>query len=411
MKHDFAVIGANGIQGKIVSRFLLEDGYSVMLCAKDDYNMDELINHPKAEFALIDLRKMHPVKRAVKKSGATVVVNCAVDDFNLFVTKMALELGVNYLDLGSEEAMLKEQMSLDVEFKTKGILGISGVGSTPGITNVMLRHVKPKFDAIDTVHVGFAWDSNLPKFVTPFSIDAIEWEFTQKSKNLEGGAYIDRNPSECGVDYYYKSIGKQKAQYALHVEPVTFCEFLKDKGVKNIARIASYPSHSLSVIKTLIELGFMKREDVSFNGVSMRPIDFTAEILRRIPVPEGYAEKENLFVKIFGKKNGRNQTIEMDCVAGTLAGWEDATCNVDTGFPAAIAAEMIFKNEISAKGFTVPEFAIEPEPFFHELGKRKIWIYEDGKKINGSDGNGLDKTIKEKIEEFKPMSPVLAVKK
>ena len=72
----------------------------------------------------------------------------------------------------------------------------------------------------------------------------------------------------------------------------------------------------------------------------------------------------------------------MDCVAGTLPGWEDAACNIDTGFPASILAQMIKSGKIAEKGFFSPEYVVPPEPFFEELGKRKIWIYDNGKRIN-----------------------------
>lgn len=392
------------MQGRIVSRFLLEEGYNVLLCANDDYGIEKLVDHPKADFALIDLRRMDRVKRVVKKSGASVVVNCAIDDFGLVVTKMALDFGMHYLDLGTEEPMYLEQMKLSSAFKEKNLVGVVGIGSTPGVTNIMLRYAKDKFDTIETVHVGFAWDSNMPKFIVPFSIDAIEWEFTQKAKVLEDGVFTEKSINECSVDYYYKTIGKQRTIYAIHMEPLTFYEFLKDKGVKNIYRMASYPPHSYIGIKTLIELGFLSRENIDFHDFSARPLDVTSEILRRIPVPEGYTEKENLFLKIFGAKDGKPLNIEMDCTAGTLPEWEDATCNIDTGFPAAILARMIFKNEISERGVFSPEFLVPPEPFFAELGRKKIWIYENGKRINGPDvlnggTNGNGNGSKEKTDE------------
>ena len=382
MKYDFVVIGANGLQGKIVSKFLLKDGYSVLLCAISDYGMEKLIEYPKADFAEIDLRKMEKVKRTVKKSGSSVLINCAVDDFNLLVTQMALELGMNYIDLGGEEVMYYEQLKLSDEFKKKGLIGIAGIGSTPGITNVMLRYVKDEFDTIDTVHLGFAWNSNKEAFVTPFSIDAIAYEFMEPAKIFEKGKYIERMPQECSINYRYKSIGSQKTQHTKHIEHHTFYDFLKDKGIKNIAVLSSFPRHSHSAITALINLGFMSKEVIDVNGVLVRPLDFTIEALRRIPVPEGYTEKENLFLKVFGTKNKKKKTIEMDCLAGTLPGWEDATCNVDTGFPAAILAEMILRGEISDKGMFSPEFVIPPEPFFKKLGENQIWVYKDGKRIN-----------------------------
>ncbi len=389
MRYDFVVIGANGIQGRIVSRSLLENGWAVLLCANDDYRMEKLIEHPKADFAFIDLRRMDRVKRAVNKSGASVVVNCAIDDFNIAVTRMALELDMNYIDLGSEEEMTYAQLELSSEFKERGILGITGMGSTPGITNVMLRYARPKFDTIETVHVGFSWDSNRPVFVTPFSIDAIAYEFSEKAKMLENGKYVERHPTECSVAYYYRSIGKQKTHYTKHIEHHTYYEYLKDAGIKNISVFSSFPPHSYAALRTLLELGFLNKEPIPVDGVSVKPLEFTAEILRRIPVPEGYSEKETLWLKVFGKKAGQRKSLEMDCVAGTLPGWKEATCNIDTGFPVAITAEMILEGKIPEKGMFAPEFVMPIEPFFAELAKRKLWVYEDGKRIN----DVLDKQI------------------
>ncbi len=382
MQYDFVVIAANGIQGKIVSRALLEDGHSVLLCANDDYKMDALIDYPKADFALIDLRKMLQVKRVVKKSGANIIINCAIDDYNLIVTKMALELGAHYVDLGSEKQMLYDQMALDKDFKEKGIIGITGMGSTPGITNVMLRYIRPQFDTIHKVHVGFTWDSNMPVFVTPFSIDAISYEFSEPAEMLENGEFVHKYPDENTVNYYYKGIGKQKTRYTKHIEHHSFYEYLKDAGIKNISVFSSFPSHSYIALKALVDLGFTTKEPIQLEGASIRPLDFTAEVLRRIPVPEGYTEKENLWLKVFGKKGKEEKMVEMDCNVGTQEGWEDATCNIDTAFPAVIIGEMIKNGSIAERGLFSPEFVIPPEAFFAELGKRKLWVYENGKRIN-----------------------------
>lgn len=384
MRYDFAVIGANGMQGKIVSRDLLESGFSVLLCATDDYGLEKLLEHERSGFAQINLHKIDPVRRVIKNSGARVIVNCSCDDFNLVVTKLALELGKHYIDLGSEEAMMIEQLKLHPEFQAKGLLAISGIGSTPGINNIMLRYVADRFDSIDTVHLGFAWNSNMPVFVPPFSIDAIAYEFIENAKVFENGQFVEKSPMEpTGIDYYYKTIGKQRTCYTKHIEHHTFSEFLKDKGVNNITVYSSFPPHSYIALKKLMELGFLSKEPVDVNGTSVRPLDFTIEVLRRIPVPEGYTEKEDIWLKVYGTKDGKKKVEEMDAIAGTILGWEDATCNIDTGFPASILAQMIIKNEIPERGLFSPEYVVDPEPFFKYLGEKKIYVYDNGKRING----------------------------
>ena len=383
--YDFAVVGANGMQGKITTKDLLESGYSVLLCATDDFGLDSLIEHKKADFVQIDLRRLDRFKKVLKKSGATVVVNCAVDDFNADVARVCLDLGLNYVDLGAFEKITREQWKMDAQFKEKKILGIMGIGSTPGINNIMLRYIRPQFDTIHTVHLGFTWTSNLPVFVTPFSMDAIAWEFQEKAKILENGEWVMRAPDECNLDYYYKTIGKQKTFYTEHAEYLTFYEYLKDAGIKNIAVCSSFPKHSRDAINALIGLGFVSKDKIELDGRPIRPLDFTIEVMRRIPVPENYTEKEDIWLKVYGKKDGKDVTVEMDAIANTLPGWEDATCNIDTGMPASILAQMVLKGLIPEHGVFPPEFVVPPLPFFAELGRRKIPVYENGKLVNGPD--------------------------
>jgi len=43
---------------------------------------------------------------------------------------------------------------------------------------------------------------------------------------------------------------------------------------------------------------------------------------------------------------------------------------------------MLNKNLIKKEGITAPEEAVPSAPFFRELNKRKIFVYENDKKIN-----------------------------
>lgn len=383
MRYDFAVVGANGMQGKIAARDLLESGYSVLLCANDDYGLEKILEHEKAELSIIDIRKKDRLRRVLKNSGARVLVNCSLDDFNLEMSKLALDIGVHYIDLGSEGPMMYEQQKLSGAFAAKDLVGISGIGSTPGINNIMLRYIAPRFDTIKKVHLGFAWDSNMPVFVAPFSIDAIAYEFSEPATVFENGKFVEKSPEDTtGIDYHYRSIGKQRTCYTKHVEHHTFPQFLKDKGIEDVIVYSSFPPHSYNTIRRLLELGFLGKEEIEINGTSIRPLDFTTEVLRRIPIPEGYTEKEDIWLKVYGTKNGKKVTEEMDCIAGTLPGWEDAGCNIDTGFPTSILAQMIMRGEIAERGFFAPEFVVPPEPFFAELAKRKIFVYDNGKRVN-----------------------------
>src|SRR3989344_5635560 len=231
MGFDFVVLGATGMQGRIVSRDLLEKKYSVLLCGRDKPRVEHFLRKfRKSNFSFFDARNIDMIYDIVLKSGSKVVINCVEGDYNLNILKACVKARANCIDLGSEIWMTKKQFALDDDLKKRDIISITGCGSVPGIGNVMLRYAADKFDKIDTIEVGFSWDSNIKKFVKKIPLSSI-------------------------IENYHRKIGKQKEFYVRHPETYTFYKYYKNKGIKNIRFYAGFPEHSFDAIITLIELG------------------------------------------------------------------------------------------------------------------------------------------------------------
>ncbi|MFH0711836.1 MAG: saccharopine dehydrogenase C-terminal domain-containing protein [archaeon] len=383
MKFDFVVFGATGLQGKIVARDLLEKGYSVLLCGRDRSRILNLLKrYKKTEFKYIEGSVIGSLVEAIKYSGADVVINCMEGDWNLNATKSALRASVNYIDLGSEIWVTKKQLAMDKFFKNKNIVAITGIGSVPGIGNVMLRYASEKFDSIIDIEVGFSWDSNIKKFVVPFSIPSIMEEFTDPAPIVENKHFIKKKPLDSIIEDYHRGIGKQKEFFVRHPEQFTFFHYFKDKGVKNIRFYAGFPEHSFRVITALIDVGMASKKEIDYFGVKIKPVNFLTEVLKKLKIPEDYREKENLWVRITGKKNNKRKKILMECLVPTLKGWEDAGCNIDTGIPASILGQMIKEKIITKKGSFAPEAVVPPGHFFKELRKKDMIVLKNGKRIN-----------------------------
>lgn len=382
--YDFVVLGATGIQGRIVVKDLLENNYSVLMCGRDKSRITYLLKqYKKTDFEYVDITDVSHATDVIKKSKANVVVNCMEGDWNLDAYQACLNADVHCIDLGSEIPITKEQLALDGQFKKKKLIGITGCGSVPGIGNVMLKYAAEKFDEMDTIEVGFSWDSNIKKFVVPFSIQSIIEEFTGPAPIVEQCRFIKKTPMDTIAVGCHRRIGKQK-EFLIghHPETYTFYNYFKNKGVRNVKFYAGFPQHSFDSIMSMIELGFGSKEEIDFKGIKIKPVEFLTEVLKNIEIPKGYEEEENLWVRIYGKKNGKNKKIVMECIVPPLKGWEDAGCNIDTGMPASIIAQMIKKGEISANGSYAPEGIVPPELLFTELRKRKMVVYENGKVIN-----------------------------
>lgn len=382
MKFDFVIFGATGLQGKIVARDLLEKGYFVLLCGRDRLRVSNLLKKYKgAEFRNIEGSVINSLVRAIKYSGASVVINCMEGDWNLNAIKSALRADASYIDLGSEIWMTKKQLAMSEIFRKKGLVAITGIGSVPGIGNVMLKYASEKFDKITDIEVGFSWDSNIKKFVVPFSIPSIMEEFTDPAPVVENRHFIKKMPLDSIIEDYHRSIGKQKEFFVRHPEQFTFYYYFKDKGVKNIKFYAGFPEHSFRVITALIDAGMASKKEIDYFGVKIKPVNFLTEVLKGVKIPDDYKEKENLWVKIIGEKNNKKRKILMECLVPTLKGWEDAGCNIDTGIPASILAQMIKEGIIAEKGSFAPEAVVPPEYFFKELKKKKMFVFENGRKI------------------------------
>src|SRR3989344_679521 len=282
MKFDFVVLGATGDEGNIASRDLLESGYSVLLCGRNKSRVERLLKYQKAKFAYVDLNNIEETAKVIKESGAKVVVNCAELRLNINAMGSCLLANANYLDLGGLQEMTRKQYKLNNNFKKNNLIALLGCGSTPGSSNVMAAYAVSKLDSVDSIDLGFVWDSNIKEFVLPYSIESIVYELMHDPIVLENGRF--RKEKACfpvGIKNI-KGIGKQNTYCIVHSEVFTFSKYFKKKGLKTIHYKAGFPDHSFKVLDNIIKLGFGSSNPVEVTGIKIRPIDFTREVLKNL---------------------------------------------------------------------------------------------------------------------------------
>ncbi len=351
----------------------MEKEKTLLICERKKKKHEKIIKkHKKAHFQYLELTDKQMLAKIFSQAKPKIVINCAEGDFNLSVQKQCLSSRSHYIDLGSEPEITLQQFKLHTQFQNKGLCAITGCGSAPGIVNVMLRQAAKEFDTIDTVKTGISWNSNKEVFVVPFSIISIIEEFTEKPIIIHNGKLKKVNPQSEFHTTKFSYVGQQEVFLVPHPEPYTFRHYLQHKKIKNIKFYAGFPKFSYDTIMTLIKTGLGSKKYI--NG--LRPIDLLAESLKPTKPPKGYKEKEVLWLKVYGKKNGKEKTKTMQCLVSTLKGWEEHGCNIDTGLPCSIIAQMIKEGTITATGSRSPEYFVPAKPFFNELRKRKMKIIE-----------------------------------
>ena len=382
MKFDFVVLGATGEQGKIASKDLLKKGYKVLLCGRRSSEIKDLLRNKNARFAYLNVRDIKKTAGTIKKSGAKIALNCVELRLNLLVMEACLKAGVHYLDLGGLQEMTVEQYKQSKAFKKKKLTALLGCGSTPGIANVMAKHTAEQMDSIEHVDLEFGCDSNIKEFVMPYSIESIIYEITTEPVVLEGSKFVKNRTCYYEGMSKLREVGKQQIYCIVHSEVYTFYKYFKNKGIKSVHYTAGFPEHSHKVLKLLIGLGLGSKDKINVDGKEIKVLDFTREVLKIAEHPKNYKEIENVWVNMKGTKQNKEKTTLMECITKTIKGFEFAGSNINTGMTISIMAQLLKKGLINATGVNAPEACVPCKEFFEELANRKIYIYQDGTKIN-----------------------------
>jgi len=300
-----------------------------------------------------------------------VVVNGLPWKYDLAVTKACAQVGVNGLDVSTEE----EQWDYDSAAKEKGIVFIPGVGATPGITNAMARYAYDRLDSVEDIQINFAaFRCPAP---APGLLITFLYEF--KPENEERVYYKDGEFIKVGPFEGIKSIdfpgpiGEQEVCYIPHSETWTMPQSL---GASSVAVRGCFPPHAMRLAKTLLESGFYSEEPITFKGIETTPYEMMFESLIRMEESKKTPLwAYGLVVEVKGKQNGGDVRFRLWNQHPPMEEWGGkAAYYKNIAIPLSIGAQMITRGDVNAKGVVPPETALNPEILFSELKKRGIEI-------------------------------------
>jgi len=329
----------------------------------------EEINTPRLETVFFDADDYDSMLKLFP--GFDVVVNGLPWKYDLIVTKACVEVGVNGLDVSTEE----EQWDFDATAKEKDIIFIPGVGATPGITNVMARHAADQMDEVDEIQINFAaFRCPAP---APGLLITFLYEFhprTEERVYYQDGEFVWVGPFE-GIKTvnFHGPIGEQEVCYIPHDETWTMPKSL---GAKAVSVRGCFPPHAMRLAKAMFESGLYSEEPISVKGVETSAFEVIHEILLQLPeTKETPLWAYGLVVDVIGKKDGEdikithwNQHPPMEEWGGKAAYYKNIA------LPLSIGAQMIARGDIEARGVLPPESVINPKIFFAELERRGITI-------------------------------------
>jgi len=306
-----------------------------------------------------------------------IVVNGLPFKYDYPVTRACVAVGVDGLDLGSEEV----QYDLHEEAVAKEMLFVPGVGATPGITNMMVRRASEVLDKMETVDIFFAAFRCLAP--APGLLQTTLWEFNPEEEDreavyFEDGAWRPTPPLSGGrMVRFHEYIGEQKVYYVPHDEsntlPYSFPE------LRRAAVQGCFPPHVMALMGALMRGGLLSSRPVRVGDTEMPSIEVVRALLAENPISKdnpvwGYG----LVVEVTGERAGRKMTCTYRSKHPPQEEWGGESAYFkNVGVPLSIGAQLIAHGQTTGKGVLPSERAFPVGPFFAELARRGIVVDEE----------------------------------
>ncbi|MBW2637428.1 MAG: saccharopine dehydrogenase NADP-binding domain-containing protein [Deltaproteobacteria bacterium] len=321
----------------------------------------------------VDAEDPESIKRAI--GGVDVVLNCVGPFYRHGPTilKATIEAGINYVDVCDDFDATEICLTMDEAAKKADVAALIGMGSSPGIANVLVRfcadHFLDECESIDIYHAHGGEEVEGPAVVKhrihsmsvpiPVFIDG-------KAERLnmfmpEGRAFEETTE--------FADVGTYDVYLYPHPETITLPMYIPDvKRVTNLGLVLP-PSYA-ELIKEIVRLGIIEEDPIMVQGHSIVPLEFAvAHIL---------SQRARLSTYIFSMSSRGHGMGE------------------GTGIPAALGSILMATGKIKGKGVLPPEACVDPLDL---LALAKTHVKMDGKsgvplKIEHIDADG-------KVEEIK----------
>ncbi len=386
-KHSYVVLGGGGAMGRAIVRDLYEsDPQSRILVA--DYNIEAArqaardlgttaADGGRIEVKQADVRDTKALTALLR--GHEVVINATNYYWNLQVMRAALEAGAHYADLGGLFHTTRKQLELDEDFRRAERLAVLGIGSAPGIMNVLARYGAERLERVEAIRI---YNGSIDK--TPsasvlsfgYSLLTILDEAMMKPVIFENGEFRETEPfSGTETVHFPPPVGTQSVHRAIHSEVATLPLTYQSKGIHECSFKINLAPSDIERLQFLVGLGLASTESIQVRGQKVSPRDVLQALVDKLPRTEAPPDdNEVLRVVVEGKEKGRRVRYTLDAFAEADRKRGLSAVSIDTGAPPSIVAQKVARGEIRQRGVHPPETCIDPEPFFEEIARRGMRV-------------------------------------
>ena len=256
-----------------------------------------------------------PEALAAALRGAAVVINCAPHAMNLAAMQAALRARCHYLDLGGLFHTTRKQLRLHDEFREASLLAVLGMGSAPGVANVLARAGAdglPRVRAIRVYNGGADFTRYRAPVAFGFAPGTVLDELTLPPMVFTGGRFRAVAPLS-GAEEIQFELGVQKVHFSLHSEVATLPLTYRDKGIRECSFKIAYDPVLIERLSLLADLGLT---DPRPGPLGVAPRAVLLDCIRRLPPPPAFIDdRDTLAVIVEGEDRRGPVAVRHDVTA------------------------------------------------------------------------------------------------
>ncbi len=357
---NIVVLGGAGDMGSHIVRELIENSDAQVTIA--DYRLSEARElarrlGERAQAAFVDAGNRDSLLLALRDADVAVG---AVGPFYRYASRMAwaaLESGVDYIDICDDHGPIQTLLEFDAVARNAGVTLITGLGWTPGLSNILARYGADQLDEVDEIRI--AWVGGAADSEGLAVVKHVLYAVTGQVPTYRDGQWIQVPAlSEPERVEFPEPLGEIEVVHVGHPEPVTIPRTIPARTVS--LKGALTPKWNNRLAGWLVRLGLTRTRS---------RIDRVSRLIHQLEgvLGAGGVALSAVRVDVTGARGGEQVTLTYMAAdhMGRL-----------TGIPAAIGALMLARNEITEPGVFAPEAIIDPAPFLDTLAERGIQIIE-----------------------------------
>ena len=376
------VLGA-GLQGSACAYDLLQNPAitEVRLADRDTSSLPgflaEYTKDPRLVRVALDAKDPKAVSRAM--DGVTAAMCALPYYFNLDMTRLAIDAGVHFCDLGGNTDIVFKQKDLGAAAREKGVTVIPDCGLAPGIVNILAELGISRVDKASRVKIfggGLPQEPTGPlKYQIVYSLEGVLDYYTTLSWVLRDGrrtqvkALSEREPvkfaAPVGELEAFHTAGGLSTMASRYEGQIPVMEY----------KTLRYPGHA-QIMEAIRDLGLIDSALLDVKGSMVSPRDVAVAAMTPHLKKPASPDLVALRVIVEGTKAGKAVTHTFEMIDRFDAARGISAMERTTGYSLSITGQLQAEGAIKPAGVRTPDECVPGDRYIAELAKRGIVIHD-----------------------------------